>query len=495
MPTIIKLCLVVIIWAIGVYFGFSAHSDPAGQAWAQAIPIITALVLSSPLAFWISRTPVSRNGWRRKALRILRYGPLAIAVSPVILVVVGSLVAFVLYFIKSAVVLGVAGLAVWIGLVYGKRKRPRRAAVSQNPPAEVVVTELPVVQAIPDVPVASLPEAPPVRDKKPVCRIWVWGPPLLAVPVGFLILVAWEKWKEPGHADLSGLFLAVLPMAFAVPASIIIAALRSRDKKPVCGIWAWVLPLLSVPIAFLLGFMFNKLTRPTGFDGWGVLAVAILPVVLAVPISFILAIVSLCRRERFPGLAIALLTLYVIGLALSFPLGGLTPLLVLAVSGLMLARWLFKRHGRKRAASGIAPTHRKSRLVSSIAGFGKEAKEVAGMIFHMITALKRRITAREDIMGITIGVAVTPVVTILAMVSMGAGHGDYLWAKLFFPVLTFAMVCGAGVFVFPFVFVQYPFFGWYIGRCISKRRFVRLAVVLLILQVIPMLFMFTMGRI
>ena len=98
-------------------------------------------------------------------------------------------------------------------------------------------------------------------------------------------------------------------------------------------------------------------------------------------------------------------------------------------------------------------------------------------------------------MGITIGVAVTPVVLILAMVSMGAGHGDYLWAKLFFPVLTFAMVCGAGVFVFPFVFVQYPFFGWYIGRCISKRRFVRLAVILLILQVIPMLFMFTMGRI
>ena len=188
MPTIIKLCLVVIIWAIGVYFGLSAHSDPAGQAWAQAIPIMAALVLSSPLAFWISRTPVSGNGWRRRALRILRYGPLAIAVSPVILIVVGCLIAFVLYFIKFVVVLGVAGLAVWIGLVYRKSKRTRRAAVSQNPPAEVVVTELPVAQPIPDVPVASLPEAPPVRDKKPVGCIWVWGPLLLAVPVGFLIL-------------------------------------------------------------------------------------------------------------------------------------------------------------------------------------------------------------------------------------------------------------------------------------------------------------------
>lgn len=117
------------------------------------------------------------------------------------------------------------------------------------------------------------------------------------------------------------------------------------------------------------------------------------------------------------------------------------------------------------------------------------------MIFQMMIALKRKITAREDLIGLAIGVAVTPVVIILAMVSMGAGHGDYLWAKVFFPVLTFAMVCGAGVFVFPFVFAQYPFFGWYVGHCLAKRRFVRLAVVLLILQIIPMLFMFTVGRI
>ena len=358
----------------------------------------------------------------------MRYGPLAIAVSPVILIVVGCLIALVLYFIKFVVVLGVAGLAVWIWLVYRKRKRTRRAAVSQNPPAEAVAPELPVPHPIPVAPVAMPPKPPRVR-------------------------------------------------------------------RPLCGIWAWVLPLLAVPIGILLGYLANRGGHYEGFQAWAILGWLFFPLILAVPISFILAIVSLCRRERFPGLAIALLALYVIGLALSFPLGGLTPLLVLAVSGLMLARWLFKRHSRKRAASGIAPTHRKSRLVSSIAWFGKETKEVAGTVFPMIIALKRRITAREDLMGITIGVAVTPVVLILAMVSMGAGHGDYLWAKLFFPVLTFVMVTGAGVFVVPFAFVQYPYFGWYIGRCISKRRFVRLAVVLLILQVIPMLFMFTMGRI
>jgi hypothetical protein len=428
MPTIIKLCLVVIIWAIGVYFGLSARSDPAGQAWAQAIPIITALVLSSPLAFWISRTPVSGNGWRRKALRTLRYGPLAIAVSPVILLVVGCLIAFVLYFIKFVLVLGVAGLGFWIFVVCRKRKRARQGEPLLKPRAEVVVAQLPVRQPIPVEPVAK-PQKPP------------------------------------------------------------------RVRKPVYGVLAWVLPLLAMPVGYLLGYLVSRGNHYEGFQAWGVVGLALVPLLIALCVSPILAMISLYRRERFPGLAIALLALYVIGLALSFPLGGLTPLLVLAVSGLILARWLFKRHRRKCVASGIAPTHGKSRMVSSVAWLGKQTKEIAGMSFHMIIALKRRITAREDIMGVTIGVAVTPVVLILAMVSMGAGHGDYLWAKLFFPVLTLVMVAGAGVFVVPFALVQYPYFGWYMGRCISKRRFVRLAVVLLILQVIPMLFMFTMGRI
>jgi hypothetical protein len=360
MRVAIKLCLVVAIWAIGIYFGATSSSDPAGRGYAIAIPIIAALVLSSPLAFWISRTPVSGNGWRSKALKILRYGPLAIAVSPVILIVVGGLIALVLCFIKFAVVLGVAGLAAWIGLLYRKRKRARRAAVSRNPPAEVVAAELPVAQPTPAVPVASLPEAPPVPPKKPVSRIWIWGLPLLAVPVGFLILIAWEKWKAPGQADLSGLFLAVLPMAFAVPASIIVAAVRRRDNKPVCGIWAWVLPLVSVPLALLLVIALDKLTHPTGFDGWGVLALAILPVVLAVPISIILALVSLCRRERYPGLAVTLLVFYAVILAFTLfePVALLVVLMLLFVGLVLWVAWLIRRRKRKRAVSGIALARR-----------------------------------------------------------------------------------------------------------------------------------------
>jgi hypothetical protein len=91
--------------------------------------------------------------------------------------------------------------------------------------------------------------------------------------------------------------------------------------------------------------------------------------------------------------------------------------------------------------------------------------------------------------GLIVGVVVTPVLVFLAVVSGGAGHGDYFWARVFYPLLCWLMLfAGAGALVVPFVFLQYPFFGWFIGRCITKKQFIRLAVVLLVLQIIPMIF-------
>lgn len=49
------------------------------------------------------------------------------------------------------------------------------------------------------------------------------------------------------------------------------------------------------------------------------------------------------------------------------------------------------------------------------------------------------------------------------------------------------MLGGAGPLVVPFVLLQYPFYGWYTGRCISRDHYIRLAVVLLLVQIIPML--------
>jgi hypothetical protein len=87
--------------------------------------------------------------------------------------------------------------------------------------------------------------------------------------------------------------------------------------------------------------------------------------------------------------------------------------------------------------------------------------------------------------GAILGLVLTPIAIFLALKS--AGHGDFYWAGVFFPVLTLTMLAGAGPAVVPLVLVQYPFFGWYTGRCISRQHYIRLAIVWIVLQIGPML--------
>jgi hypothetical protein len=93
---------------------------------------------------------------------------------------------------------------------------------------------------------------------------------------------------------------------------------------------------------------------------------------------------------------------------------------------------------------------------------------------------------RKSVIGTLIGLVISPIPLYLAVQSMGAGHGDYRWAFVFFPVVTFVMLAGAHVWAIPFALLQYPVYGWFTGRCISKKHFIRIAVVLLIVHVIPL---------
>lgn len=93
---------------------------------------------------------------------------------------------------------------------------------------------------------------------------------------------------------------------------------------------------------------------------------------------------------------------------------------------------------------------------------------------------------RKSILGAVIGLVVSPIPLYLALMSMGAGHGDYRWTFVFFPVVAYVMLAGAHVFAIPFALLQYPFYGWFAGRCISKKHFTRLVVVLLIVHIIPL---------
>jgi positive regulator of sigma E activity len=210
-------------------------------------------------------------------LRILLYVPLAIAVSPVILLVVGCLIFLVLYFFKFVLLLGLAGGAIWFFVVSRRTKRMRQIEASLQPRAKLEVLASPVPPPVPVAPVA-VPPTPP------------------------------------------------------------------RVRRPVCGIWAWVLPLLAVPSGILLGYLAGR-GNYEGFQGWAILGWLFLPLVVAMPTSFVLAIVSLCRRERYPSLGITLLVSYAIGLAFGAPL-------VLLIVGIILsAAWLVRRYRRRLACT------------------------------------------------------------------------------------------------------------------------------------------------
>ena len=71
-----------------------------------------------------------------------------------------------------------------------------------------------------------------------------------------------------------------------------------------------------------------------------------------------------------------------------------------------------------------------------------------------------------------ISLALTPVALLLGAGSAGAGHGDYLWAKLLFP-MTMVSAILFKVITPPFILlaiVQYPAYGLILGRANSRGR-------------------------
>ena len=192
---------------------------------------------------------------------------------------------------------------------------------------------------------------------------------MVGLSVAVWICMAWRKKKRDRRAEA----LRMPPVEVVVPASplprleppapVAKPPKSPRVRRPVCGIWAWGLPLLAVPAGFLLGFVFDKLTHPDGFDAWGIVAIAVLPLVLAVPISIILAIVSLCRRERYPGLAVALLVLYAVTLAF-WMFEGLALLVLLIVGVVLSAAWLVRSIPQKTNRPHLTGTSMKLLVIA-----------------------------------------------------------------------------------------------------------------------------------
>ncbi len=79
--------------------------------------------------------------------------------------------------------------------------------------------------------------------------------------------------------------------------------------------------------------------------------------------------------------------------------------------------------------------------------------------------------AKAHIVGLVVGILVAPAALILGVLSSGAGHGDYLIAKLLFP-MTMVSTLLLGSITTPFILLavmQYPIYGWFVGDALRPE--------------------------
>lgn len=77
-------------------------------------------------------------------------------------------------------------------------------------------------------------------------------------------------------------------------------------------------------------------------------------------------------------------------------------------------------------------------------------------------------------MGLAAGLLVMPIAATLGVVSAGAGHGDYLLAKVLFP-FTMLSTFFLGSITLPFVLIalaQFPVYGWLVCQSEGRKRWI-----------------------
>jgi hypothetical protein len=80
---------------------------------------------------------------------------------------------------------------------------------------------------------------------------------------------------------------------------------------------------------------------------------------------------------------------------------------------------------------------------------------------------------RAHIIGLIIGILVTPLVVLLGILSFFAEHGDHLFDKIFFPLTMTSTLLMSGSITMPFILLaifQYPIYGWVIGSALRPNH-------------------------
>jgi hypothetical protein len=292
----IYLSVVVVLWTLGVALSEPSRCCPIGQGFKVPVPLVLGLLASVPFALGLARIQISGDSFRHRLLGFLRHVPLAGAVAPVALTGVLWAILYIASLFERAIfsprlLLELSGsvvLVVVFALSCCGGRKTPRPGIPSNPQDAANAAATPGNVAAPSA-------TPPPRDRRPVCGILAWAAPMLAVPAGIGVIYGLASAFEGSEAmnDFKGMGtgIAIIGMGFV-------------------------------------------------------------PLLLSVPTSLVLAIVSLRRRERYPGLAVALLAAY--GVCFGFlcfgPWGVLTAYLVAVVlSAIRLAR----RPGRACSTAGI----------------------------------------------------------------------------------------------------------------------------------------------
>lgn len=102
----------------------------------------------------------------------------------------------------------------------------------------------------------------------------------------------------------------------------------------------------------------------------------------------------------------------------------------------------------------------------------------------MVSVRYRKARTINLYVGFVAGVLLTIPAVILAILSGGGGHGNYLWAKLLFPYsMVIPVLCGTTISV-PLIMIaiiQYPIYGVIVGIQASLKM--RIAAMVLVLFV------------
>lgn len=86
--------------------------------------------------------------------------------------------------------------------------------------------------------------------------------------------------------------------------------------------------------------------------------------------------------------------------------------------------------------------------------------------------IQRKMKRKAHVIGLIIGIVLTPILMLFVLLATGGGHGSYKPAIVLFPYTALGTVLLESL-ASPLIAVaagQFPFYGWHLGRALQAGR-------------------------